>query len=87
MKRIRINTGKIGLVFKNGNYKKALTEGVYWLSFSETVTLYDMTKPFHPSLELNILLRDQTLAGLLTVVEVMDAKSPCTMKTETSKAC
>lgn len=74
MKRIRINTGKIGLVFKNGDYKKMLTEGVYWLSFNETIMFYDMTKPFHPSLELNILLRDQALADLLTVVEVMDAE-------------
>ncbi|SHH97803.1 SPFH domain / Band 7 family protein [Chryseolinea serpens] len=74
MKRIRINTGYIGLVFKNGNYKNVLTEGAYWLSFSETVMFYDMTKPFHPSLELNILLRDQALADLLTVVEVMDAE-------------
>ena len=31
MKRIRINTGKIGLVFRNGNYRKVVTEGAYWL--------------------------------------------------------
>jgi regulator of protease activity HflC (stomatin/prohibitin superfamily) len=72
MKRIRINTGKIGLVFRNGNYKRVVTEGVYWLLPNEDVFQYDMTKPFHPSIELNILLRDEQLAGMLTVVEVRD---------------
>jgi hypothetical protein len=31
MKRVRINTGKIGLVFKNENYKQVLTEGTWWI--------------------------------------------------------
>lgn len=74
MKRIRINTGKIGLVFRNGNYKRVVTEGVYWLLPNEDVFQYDMTKPFHPSIELNILLRDEQLASMLTVVEVRDSE-------------
>lgn len=72
MKRIRINTGKIGLVFRNGNYKRVITEGVYWILPFEDVYVYDMSKPFHPSIELNILLKDEQLAGMLTVVEVKD---------------
>ncbi len=72
MKRIRINTGKIGLVFKNGNYKRVVTEGAYWFLPNEDVFLYDMTKSFHPSIELNILLRDEQLANMLTVIEVQD---------------
>ena len=72
MKRIRINTGRIGLVFRNGNYKRVVTEGVYWLLPNEDVFQYDMTKPFHPSTDLNILLKDEQLANLLTVVEVRD---------------
>jgi len=72
MKRVNVNAGKIGLVFKNENYKRVITEGRYWLNFSETVTIYDMSKPFYPSIELNILLKDLNLANLLTVVEVKD---------------
>jgi regulator of protease activity HflC (stomatin/prohibitin superfamily) len=72
MKRIRINTGKIGLVFRNGNYRKVVTEGGYWFLPNEDVFEYDLTKPFHPSIDLNILLRDEALAGMLTVVEVKD---------------
>lgn len=72
MKRIRINTCKIGLVFRNGNYRKVATEGVYWLLPNEDVFQYDLTKPFHPSIDLNILLKDEQLANMLTVVEVGD---------------
>jgi regulator of protease activity HflC (stomatin/prohibitin superfamily) len=72
MKRIRINTGKIGLVFRNGNYKNVVTEGAYWLLPFEEVLVYDMSKPFHPSIELNILLKDEKLAGMLEVTEVKD---------------
>lgn len=72
MKRIRINTGKVGLVFRNGNYKKVVTEGVYWVSLVDEVFVYDMSKQFYPSIELNILLNDAKLAAMLTVVEVKD---------------
>jgi regulator of protease activity HflC (stomatin/prohibitin superfamily) len=74
MKRIRINTGKIGLVFRNGNYKNVVTEGAYWLLPNEDVFQYDMTKPFHSSIDLNILLRDEQLASLLIIVEVADTE-------------
>jgi hypothetical protein len=72
MKRIRINTGKIGLVFKNGNYNRVVSEGAYWFSFNEDVFQYDMTKPFHPSVDLNILLTDEKLTSLLSILEVLD---------------
>lgn len=72
MKRIRINAGKIGLVFRNGDYKRVITEGAHWLKPFETVVQYDMSKPFWPSIELNVLLRDTELARHLIVVEVRD---------------
>jgi regulator of protease activity HflC (stomatin/prohibitin superfamily) len=72
MKRVIVDTGKIGLVFKRGNYNRVITEGIHWLSFFEEVKEYDMSKPFYPSVELNILLNDKNLANYLTVVEVKD---------------
>jgi regulator of protease activity HflC (stomatin/prohibitin superfamily) len=72
MKRVRINTGKIGLVFRNSNYKRVIAEGVHWLLPNENVLVYDMTKPFHATIELNILLQDIALAEHLTVVDVKD---------------
>ncbi len=38
----------------------------------ETVVQYDLSKPFYPSIELNVLLRDEKLAEHVIVVEVGD---------------
>ncbi len=72
MKRIRINTGNVGLVFRNGNYNRVVQEGVYWILPFEEAFIYDMSKPFHSFVELNILLKNAALAELLTVIEVKD---------------
>lgn len=72
MKRIRINAGKVGLMFQNGDYKKMITAGVYWIFPGETVQYYDMAKQFVPSIELSILLQDVALVERLTVVDVLD---------------
>lgn len=73
MQRIRINAGEIGLVFRtSGEYKRVLAEGVYWIFPFEKVVKYDLAKPFYPSIDLNVLLRDERLAEQLIVVEVGD---------------
>jgi regulator of protease activity HflC (stomatin/prohibitin superfamily) len=72
MKRQRINKGKIGLVFRNGDYKRSLFEGLHWLRFNDALKVYDMAKSFIPDVEFNIILKDQLLADRLTIVEVKD---------------
>ena len=72
MKKIKINAYQIALVFKNGVYKKMLTEGNYWMWLNETVMIYDVTKQFNTPIELNILLQDAALANALEVIEVSD---------------
>ncbi|WP_282037451.1 slipin family protein [Saccharicrinis aurantiacus] len=72
MKRIRINKGKVGLVFRNGDYKKVLSAGTYWIRFTDKVGICNMSQAFSLSMELNILLEDKELASMLQVVEVLD---------------
>lgn len=72
MKKVRINVGNVGLVFKNGDYKRVITAGAHWLSFGETVEVYDMTKRFVSAIDLNILLEDDTLASMLNIINVKD---------------
>jgi len=72
MKKIQISAYQIGLVFKNGAYKKMLKEGKYWFWFGEIVIVYDITKQFIAPVELNILMQDKALAEALHVVEVSD---------------
>lgn len=71
MKRVRIQTGFVGIVTKNQEYRRALTKGAYLLGFGENVELFDVNKAFvHENLELHILLEDKQLADMLHVVDV-----------------
>ena len=72
MKKVTINAYQVGLVFKKGAYARMLKEGGYWLWPTERIEIYDITKPFTPAYELNILLQDQRLKDALHVVEVKD---------------
>ena len=72
MKRVRINAGTVGLVFKNKDYRRVLTEGKHFLMPNEKVVRYNKAEPFIPIIELSILLKDQALADLLHVVHVQD---------------
>jgi hypothetical protein len=74
MKKITINPYQIGLVFKNGAYQRMLAEGKYWLKFKEEAMVYDVTKPFTPPCELEILLQDAALANALHIVDVLDTE-------------
>lgn len=78
MIRVRINVGKVGLVFRRGDYNRVITEGVHWVNLFETVVIYDRSMPFQPTAdgeanyELNILLRDSQLKQELVVEDVRD---------------
>lgn len=78
MKRVRINVGKVGLVFRKGDYHRVITEGVHWVTPFESVVIYDRTLPFQPKIDgkincdLKILLRDKYLKQELFIAEVND---------------
>lgn len=72
MKRVKINAYQAGLVFKNGVYQRMLKEGTYWFWENVQVYVYNLMQPFHAPVELNVLLQDQDLAQMLTVVDIKD---------------
>jgi regulator of protease activity HflC (stomatin/prohibitin superfamily) len=72
MKYVTINAYTIGLVFKKGAYKKAITEGNHWLMPYESIEQFDMTKPFVSPVHLDILLKDESLTTQLEIIEVQD---------------
>ena len=74
MKRVRINVGKVGLVFKNGDYQRVITEGNHWLTFSESVMIYNMADSLAIPIALEILLKDEVLADMLEIVNVLDTE-------------
>lgn len=68
----RIQEGKLGLVFRNGDYRRVLKPGKHFISAFDEVKVYDTALPFNAPIALELLLRDSELAALLTVVEVGD---------------
>ena len=72
MKKVLINAYQVGLLYKNGTYQRMLTKGDYWIWPSQKLEIYDLTKLFTPTVELNILLKDVELAEALHVIEVKD---------------
>lgn len=74
MKRIHINEGMVGLVFRRGDYRTVITAGTHWVSLFDYVIEYDLTKPFTTAKELNMLMKDHKLAAMLEVVEVQDSE-------------
>ncbi|QTE22479.1 slipin family protein [Polaribacter cellanae] len=74
MKRVRINAGKVGLVFKNGEFKNVITQGTHWLFLNQNVLVYDLTQEFYASVAIEILLKNAILTEMLEVVEVKDAE-------------
>lgn len=72
MKQVRINAGNVGLVFKNQDYKRVISQGKHWLGFNESVLNYNMLLPFNTPIALEILLQDDELAEKLNVIEVKD---------------
>ncbi len=72
MKRVQIYAYKVGLVFRNGNFLKVLTEGKYWVRWGDEVQEFNLNIPFMAPCELNVLLEDKTLAELLNVIIVKD---------------
>ncbi|MEO1451124.1 MAG: slipin family protein [Bacteroidota bacterium] len=72
MKHIRIATGQVALIHRQGQYRRVLTEGGYWLGWGEAAEMHDLRMPFASRFALNLLLQDQQLTNMLHVVSVAD---------------
>lgn len=72
MKRVRINQGKVGLVFRRGDYDRLLQAGSHRVRLLDEVVTYDLTKEFNPGVDLALLLKDDALKNALTIVQVGD---------------
>ncbi len=72
MKRVKINEGKKGLVFNDGNFVKLLNAGAHWVSLFAQVLVYEMAKSFVAPININILLQDEAFVNATTLVEVKE---------------
>jgi regulator of protease activity HflC (stomatin/prohibitin superfamily) len=71
MKRIKVEAYKVAIVLKDGKFVKLLGEGTYWF-WNEEVIVYNMTAPFVPPINMNILLQYPAITNALHVVDVKE---------------
>ncbi|RAJ04290.1 SPFH domain/Band 7 family protein [Chitinophaga skermanii] len=71
MKQVIINTGTIGILYKEKRFEKILTAGSYrfWSNNNE-VEVHNLQDVFNPRIPLNIALQEQALAQALQVIDV-----------------
>lgn len=72
MKRVRINKGKVGVVTRFGDYRKTITSGVSWVGIFDKVSLYDKSKFYTSTTDLNIMLEDENFKSLIQLIEIKD---------------
>jgi regulator of protease activity HflC (stomatin/prohibitin superfamily) len=60
-----------GLIFKNGDYKRLLLPGSYFLLPGQSLHLFDAIQEFIPPVEWSLLLSDAKIAEELEIVDVL----------------
>ena len=70
---VRINEGRVGLVFRKGDFLKVIGVGKHRIRLSDELKLYDRSQAFVPvGQDLNVLLENESLAEELIIQEVPD---------------
>lgn len=72
IKRLQVDAYKAALVFKDGMLESILKTGKHWIGYGREVLTYDMTKPFLPTVDLDILLKNEQLAEMLEIIVIKD---------------
>ncbi len=72
MQRLKVNAYEVALVYKMGALDRVLTQGKYWIGWGKEVEVYSTTLPFMPKGNIDILLKEDQLKGLLDVIEIKD---------------
>ena len=74
IRRLQVDAYKVALVYNDGALESVFTAGKHWIGLKREVQTYDMTKPFSPDVDLDILLKNEQLAAMLEIVLVKDSE-------------
>ncbi|WP_348796959.1 slipin family protein [Flavobacterium adhaerens] len=72
IRKIKIDTYQVGLVFENRKLVDVVKEGTKWIFGDKQVMVYEKTVSFQSPYEFNVLLQNEVLASMLEVIEVAD---------------
>ena len=74
MRRVHINTGKIGLVYRKGDLQRVIRAGSHWVALFRKVEIYNLGEAFQPGRDLNLYLMHPEMREALEVVKVADSQ-------------
>jgi regulator of protease activity HflC (stomatin/prohibitin superfamily) len=72
MKRVRINAQKVGLVYRNGDFKKALTAGNHWIRINDNYSILSQNQIYGLLDHMELVLKDETFSNLVETVTVKE---------------
>lgn len=72
MKRVRINKGFAGAVYKHGDYNRTLEAGTHWLGFGESIYYYDKTNVYSLTSGMLSRLQDKNFLDKIDLIEIRD---------------
>ncbi|MDM1044127.1 slipin family protein [Myroides sp. 1354] len=72
MKKLQVKTNHVALVFNQGELQKVYTAGQYWLWGNKEIIEYNQSELFPMRRDMDALLKNEQLLGLLDIVDVMD---------------
>jgi regulator of protease activity HflC (stomatin/prohibitin superfamily) len=69
---VRIKDTEVGLIYRDGQFRRLVGEGRHWCWPNEKVTRYSKAFPAHFGIDQNLLLQHEELANMLHLIEVGD---------------
>ena len=78
-KNTKVNMYETALVYKDGALYQVLSQGKY-RTWNRKVEIHNMATPFRPTIDLDLLLKNDELTKRLDIVEVMDNEIAIQMK-------
>ncbi|MBI1222446.1 MAG: slipin family protein [Bacteroidetes bacterium] len=74
MKRVIVNPGQVGLVYKNGKVVNVLTQGRHRIAFWTELRVHAMNAIFSPKEGLDVALQNSILLPYLNIIEVKEGE-------------
>lgn len=72
MKLTRIKKGEIGLIYRREEFNSIVTSGSHWLTFKESITIYNHSTVYVANKEILYVLKDENFLKYAEVIEVGD---------------
>lgn len=72
MKKLQVKTNHVALVFNQGELQKVHSAGQYWMWGNKEVVEYNKAELFPMRRDMDALLKNEQLAAMLEIVDVMD---------------